>query len=135
MPTKVVISSLALVLLALLACKHSGPQAQTAADQPPPPAASAVTDAGDSQTDSGAPTEAITLECDGDAGTCYDQAKSRCPTGFDEVEKHEETFTPPQGRAGKPVGDLFKPKSATPAPTTHTRLVVRCHAAGDAAAP
>jgi hypothetical protein len=135
MSTKVVISSLALLLFVLLACKHSGPQAQTAADQPPALADAAVADAGDTQADAGAPADTSAFECDGDAGSCYDQAKARCPAGFDEIEKHEDTFTPPQGRAGKPVGDLFKPKSATPAPTTHTRLVVRCHAAADAGTP
>jgi hypothetical protein len=135
MSTKALISSLALVLFALLACKHSGPQAQTALDQPPVPADAAAADAGDTQADAAAPSDAITLECEGDAGPCYDQAKSRCPGGFDEVEKHEDTWTPPQGRAGKPVGDLVKPKIAPAPPTTHTRLVVRCHDAGDAGAP
>ncbi|HTQ06490.1 MAG TPA: hypothetical protein VMI54_21670 [Polyangiaceae bacterium] len=128
MSTKAVISSLALVLLALLACKQAGPQPQTALDQPPVPPDAAAADAGDN-ADAAAPTDAITLECDGDAGPCYDQAKSRCPNGFDEVEKHEDTFTPPQGRAGKSAADLFKPKTPPPTPTTHTRLVVRCHAA------
>ena len=133
MARKVAFAALALVLFALLACKHSGPQAQTAADQPPPPPDAAATDAGD--TDAGAASaDTLTLECDGDAGPCYDQAKSRCPNGFDELEKHEDTVTPPPARAGKPAADLFKPKTGPTVTTTHTRLVVRCRAAGDASA-
>ena len=35
----------------------------------------------------------VTVECEGDAGTCYEQARAVCPNGFDEIEGEITSFT------------------------------------------
>jgi hypothetical protein len=133
---KSLIVAVTLVMFALLACKHAGPQPQSPVQQNAAAPDAQVADAAppDAQpTDAETAAEAVTFECDGDAGSCYEQAQARCPGGYDEVEKHEQAVGGAEPRAGKTAMDLFKPKhtGATPPPpaTTHTRLVVRCRAA------
>jgi len=136
--------ALGVVFAALLACKHPGPQPQSASEQAN---AAGPTDAGaldDAQAmdggaaDAASPGETVTVECDNDAAACEEKAKAACPNGFDQVQKSDAPIPvdTSRARAGKPAVEILKPKITphnAPPPPMRTTLVVRCHPASGGA--